>query len=71
MTESIRVAVSDIYSVVDMFAELYDSYSELTSKFPLLKREEYSDTLVNLNNLFLGIGDNFKRTSDLLESHLK
>ena len=37
----------------------------------MMKKEDYSDTLVNLNNLFLGIGDSLKSTSDLLERHLK
>lgn len=37
----------------------------------MAKKDDYSDTLVNLNNLFLGIGDNFKNTADLLETHAK
>lgn len=38
MTLSIRNAVSDTYAVVDLFAELHDSYAEVTNKFPTLKK---------------------------------
>ena len=37
MIESYRLAQQDTYTVVDIFAELYDAYNDLNNRFPILK----------------------------------
>lgn len=60
MLDSYQHAVEETYTVVSYFAELHEAYNFVGNKYPNLKKEEYSEILVNLNNLFLGIGDSIQ-----------
>ena len=50
---------------------MHENYNEITNKSPQFKINEYSETLININNLFHGFANDLVNRSKALGSNLK
>lgn len=56
---------------MELFAELHEAYGELTNKSPEQKVDQYSEVLININNLFHLMAEDLNSRAKIFTAHLK